>query len=267
MNKARFVECVKGLGKLYVVYGSFDNQVPALRAAGINSPESVRDASYVRLRGKTQNYTRTCHAPVCAKDSPVIIARISPALSKQGMLKAMVEAHRANQYPVLDSDKSIYREWEAIANQDKRLNPAKRRAIILPQRGEYRIHRDSDEAKFFWQDMRKPYFKEKVNGDSVPAWQIPVNAVDSANGTIVNYIGFGRSGNGSCLVFRLRYLDCSDGEAFGVLRGSAEGALQKTEKVFLYTPAHLKVLRRILHNQGITGDLERRIVDSIKTEQ
>ena len=266
MKKANFVEHVEGLGDVYVVYDLFDNQVQALKDAGIEVPESVRDASYVRLHGKSQEYTRTCHAPICAKDSPVIIARVSPAIGKPEMLKAMVNAHIVNQYPILDSDKSIYREWLQIAEQDKGLRPEKRRAIILPQRVDYRIHRDSDEAEFFWQDTRKEYFKEKVNGDSIQVWQIPIDVVDSINGTIVNFVGFDWPVDGSGLSFRGRCLGCGGG-AFGVLKKTSEAGLQKPLQVFLYTSEHLNVLSEALHKEGIIGDLEKRIVESVKRGQ
>lgn len=131
------------------------------------------------------------------------------------MLTAMVNAHRNNQYPVFA--KEIFGDWEKVTEQDKRLRPEKRRAIVLPHRTDYRIHRDSDEARFFWQDTRKIYFKEKVIGDSVPAWQIPTSVVDSTDGTIVNYVGFVGSEIESDLNFRDKNLDYSYA-AFGLLR-------------------------------------------------
>ena len=216
MNKAQFVEDIEGLGKLYVAYGSFDIQVQSLKERGIEIPASVRDASYARLHGKSQDYTRTCHASICTKNSPVIIARVSPAIKSPKMLKTMVEAHSNSRYPVFDEDKSIYREWERIAKQDKRLNPGKARAIMLSKREDYRIHKDSEEAIFFWQDTRKEYFKQKVNGYSVPVLQIPVDVVDSTDGTIVNYVGFGRFGSGSYLDFGGRDLLSYSGGAFGM---------------------------------------------------
>lgn len=219
MAKAKFVEHVEGLGALYVVYAPFDKQVSALKEAGIESPESVRDASWVRLHSKFQAYVRTCHAPICAKDSPVIIARVSPAIGKPEMLETIVRAHRKFHYPVFDNDKSIYAQWEKIAKQDagKKI-PEERRAIILPQRGDYRMHRDSDEAKFLWQDTREAYFKEKIREDNVVVWQIPTNAIDSQDGTIVNYVSFDRPERGSALGFRGRYLNYVNSRAFGVLK-------------------------------------------------
>ena len=112
MARTETFEYVKGLGEVHRSYAPLIKQLNDFKADKVDLV-SVRDAAYIRVNGKNREYTRTCHAPICAKDSPVIIARISPAIGNPKMLKAMVDAHRANKYPVLDPDKSIYREWEA----------------------------------------------------------------------------------------------------------------------------------------------------------
>ncbi len=170
------------------------------RAIGIETPISIRDCSYIRLNltGITDAGTLTCHAPICAKDSPTIVAKISPLIAKIEMADKLVDAHRKKEYCIFDDDKSIYAEWEKIAREDKREKPEEQRAIILDTRENFEIHKDSDLAKFFWEDTREDYFEKCLRREDVlsgknliPCWQIPVKIIDSANGTIINSIKIG----------------------------------------------------------------------------
>jgi len=267
MAKTEVLEYVKGIGEVHRSYDPFDKQLADLREDGIKSPVSVRDAAYIRVHGHNTNYTRTCHAPVCAKDSPVIVARMSLLVKNMEMAEQAVQAHRNSQYPVVDDDFRIYAQWEKIAKQDAVKAPEKRRAIILPQRGNYRINRDSDEARFFFQDtIHTPnsdndYFVKFVKGDSIPVLQIPVSAVDSANGTIVNYVGFDGPEVESNLYFRGRNLDV-DYRALGV-RKSAEGTSQKNSAVLLYTQRELtqtlSILEEIRQGKVRISDLKGKV--------
>ena len=207
MSTPEKIEHVKGLGDVYRSYAPFNQQIRNLNEIGIKAPVSVRGASYERLHGDNIEGTRTCHAPVCAKDSPTIIVRMSPLIKDLEMAEQAVSAHKNSQYPVFDKDNSIYHKYEEIAIADKDKNPEKRRAIILPERNDYGIHRDSEEAGFFWQGTRKPYFERFVSGDTVPCWQISTDKIDSANGTIINYVWFNRPDYESNLNFRNRNLN------------------------------------------------------------
>ena len=220
MTKTEFVEHLKGLGDVYISYAPFTKQIEDFNNKGIKIV-SVRDASYIRLHGNNRDYTRTCHAPVCTKDSPTIVARISPLIENLEMAGQAVDVHRNNPYCVFDNEKHIYAQFEKIAEEDKNKSPEERRAIILPEREDYRIHRDSDEAMFFWQGTRKDYFNKFVSGDTdtVPCRQISIDDVDSANGTIINYIGFSSPVVESGLCFRGRNLNNDIKlRALGVLR-------------------------------------------------
>ncbi len=233
MVRARLLETVKGLGDVYVAYTSFNKQLSALRRIGIQYPISVRDDSYLRLHGiseDAQTGTRTCHAPIYVKDSPTIVARVSPAFEDEKMAKAMVAAHRNNQYLTLPG-KEVYNHWEKIVEEDKKKNPKNRRAMFLSQRVDYCINQDADESVFFWQDQRKCYFKEKVPPiGSVNIWQIAQNTVDTQEGTIVNYTWFSSVEYGSALNFRLQDLDC-DNTALGVLTPEASAAAEPAKLV------------------------------------
>lgn len=247
MVEAKYIETIKRLGKVYVSEASFDKQLGALREIGIKYPISVRDASYARLYGENEIsklYTRTCHAPICAKDSPTIIARISPLISNSEMASKAVEAHRNNQYPVFDNNFSIYGKWEKIAKKDKNKKPENMSAIILDDRNDYRIDKDSREARFFWKDTREDYFKNKVSESSVLIWQISVNSIDSAKGTIINYIGFNWSENESYLNFGDWNLN-DDYGTLGVLCASAEGARpsKNSKETKIRTPSLTEILK------------------------
>ena len=232
---------IEGLGEIYRIYAPFDKQLKAFRELEIKAPVSVRDASLIRINGKSTEGTRTCHAPVYLKDSPTIIARISPLVKNLEMAKKAVDFHRKINYPVFDT--SIYAQWEKIAKQDKGKKPEKRRAIVLPERNDFEIHRDSEEAGFFWQDKRGEYFKRFVPSDKVKVYQIDLKDVDSSNGTIINYVWFGSPGGGSGLLLGGRVLG-GDG-AFGVLEKTPQGT-QKISRELPYTKSQIeRELKRI----------------------
>ena len=86
MAEAELLEYVKGLGDIYSVSAPFDAQHYALRDVGIKTPISVRDASFARLHGNDQGYTRTCHGVIWAKDLPTIVARVSPLVDDHNLL-------------------------------------------------------------------------------------------------------------------------------------------------------------------------------------
>ena len=245
---------VKGLGEIHRINAPFVVQLGAFREIGIKAPVSVRDTSLIRLSGKSTEGTRTCHAPVYLKNSPTIVARMSPLVRNLGMAQKAVNAHKSSEYPVFGS--SIYAQWEKIAKQDKGKKPEKRRAIILPERKDFDIHRDSDEAEFFWQDKRKEYFKRFVSADKVIAYQIDPETVDSQDGAIVNYLWFSYPVYGSDLLLGDWSLDIDYG-AFGVLEKTSEAGLQKISGNLVrhYTQREAKKYTNILQDvmSGKTG--------------
>lgn len=251
---------IEGLGEIHRIYAPFTEQLEVFRKMGIKAPVSIRDASLIRIRGKSIEGTRTCHAPIYLKDSPTIIARISPLVKNLEMAKKAVDAHRNNNYPVFDT--SIYAQWEKIAKQDKGKKPEKRRAIVLPERNNFRIHRDSEEAEFFWQDKRNEYFKRFVPSDKVKVYQIDLKDVDSSNGTIINYVWFDFPEVGSALVLGDWILDYGNG-AFGVLEKTSSAGAQKIlgNLVRPYTQREAKkyidILQKVMSGKAGTSKLEK----------
>jgi hypothetical protein len=215
MEKPQFLEYVEGLGKIYVNSNPLDEQLKAFREQGIKHPISIRDTAYLRLNRKHNQGTRTCHAPIYAdKKAPVIIARVSPLVTNLRNTKRAVQAHLKNQYPVFD--KEVYEKWEAIAKQEQNLEPEKRKAIFLSQRGDYQINKNSDEAKFFFKDIREDYFN-LIKRDKINIWNIDPKTIDSQDEAIINYLWFPSVAYGSELNLRDRNLDYDD-RAFGVLQ-------------------------------------------------
>jgi hypothetical protein len=223
MESLQSIVRIKGLGNVYLFIGPFDIEIEIFNSIGIKYPVSVYQDSLIRLKerklgldSRLQLGTRTCHAPVYAKDSPTIIAMISPAMTDLGLCRKLVEAHRITTHFIADHDKSIYAHWEKIAKADKNKKPKNRRAIILPERGDFKIHKYSDEAKAFFKSARIPYFKEFVEEDYVSVSQINEKFVDSQKGTVLNYVQFDSLSDGSELRCDNITLDVGYG-VFGVL--------------------------------------------------
>ncbi len=254
MTEAKLIENVEGLGDIYLIEKPFDKQLDVFNKIGIKYPTSVRDTSYLRLKGNCRLGTRTCHAPIYAKDSRVIIARVSPLVTNLEMAEKAVQAHRNNNYSVFD--KSIYGKWEKIAQNDKTKKPENRNAIFLSERNDYKIHEDSDEARFLFQDTRKDYFNKFVLRDSIQSCQINPETVDSQDGTIVNYLWFGGPGGSSYLDFRDRDLYFHL-RAFGVLKKASEAGSKKFSS-FSYNQVEY-ALKIVLGKEGLTG-LEKKII-------
>jgi len=241
MEKATLVRYVKGLGDIYSIEKPFDEQLNILNKIGIKYPISVRDTAYLRLKGKYHLGTRTCHAPIYTKNSPTIIARVSPLVEDLEMAKKAVQAHKNNEYFIFDKD--VYGKWEKIAQTDKTKRPENRRAIFLSERNDYKIHKDSDEARFLFQDTRKDYFNEFVSGGSIQSWQIDSKKVDSHDGTIINYLWF----YSLVVVSVLDFGDWSlgyDGRALGVLMKASEAGSRKN---LSYRQRELDRIKKIIN--------------------
>ena len=193
MTEIIFTEYVQGLGEVYRACAPLDEQIRTFNQERLSFVD-VRDTSLIRLNGKNRGYTRTCSAPIYRKDSRVIVARTSPLITNLEMALFAVNRHRISNYAVFDD--SVYSYWEKIIKEDKGKRPEDRRAIFLSSRDDFEIDKESDEARFFWRDTRERYFNEFAN--EIHCLQIPVDIVDSSNGTIVNHVWFGNAS--SCTI-------------------------------------------------------------------
>src|SRR3989338_4094595 len=146
-NKMDTIE-IKGLGKVGMVCNSFDKQLKEFKEAGAKFPYvmDVRNMAYMRLNKGLIDGARTCHAPIYAKDSPIIIARVSPLIKDFKMAEQAVKANKKNQYFVTENTE-VYDKYARIAEKDKSKDPEKRMALILSRKETYCINPNSEEAQ------------------------------------------------------------------------------------------------------------------------
>ncbi|MBL7148166.1 MAG: hypothetical protein ISS82_05050 [Nanoarchaeota archaeon] len=230
MAKVERLERIKGLGTPLRCYAPFDEQSDSLKKAGAKYPYimSIKEIVNMRRKGGPLESTRTCSAPVQAKDSPNIIAMVSPLIEDLDLAKQEVQAHRYRNYFVTE-DKTIYDKLYSQAEEDKTKKPEERRAIILPEKGNYLIKPDTEEAKFILGKVQRPYFDEfvKTRGlEGITFYPINEDFVNAQNGTTINYLWFRLPDDDSGLdgYWVLNY----DYGAFGVLKETSKDGSQKS---------------------------------------
>ena len=241
---------VKGLGEIKVCSASFDKQIISLKNAGAKFPYiiSARDTAYMRLNDGLKDGTRTCHAPIYAKDSPIILAMVSPLISNLKMAKKAVEANRNNEY-FATKDTEIYDKYAKIAETDKNKEPEKRKAIFLPEKEKFTIEKNSEAARTLFQDVRAQYFDEFVS-NGINFYPINEEIVNKQKGTTINYLWFWHPDDGSGLVGYGRVLSLVSG-AFGVLKETSEAG---SRSKLPYSSKEIKALQKIA--EGVkTGEL------------
>src|SRR3989344_5685689 len=190
---------IKGLGKVGIEYALFDIQLNKFKEAGTKFPYvmDVRNIAYMRLNEGPKDEARTCHAPIYAKDSPIIIAKVSPLIKDFKMAEQAVKSNRNNQY-FTTNDTEIYNKYAKIAEKDKSKDPEKRRALILPSKEIYLIKPDSEEAQALFKDTRKEYF-ETFCKNGINFYPVNKDFVNNQKGSLVEYLWFGYPDIGSDL--------------------------------------------------------------------
>jgi len=220
------IQEIKGLGKVGIVYKSFDIQLNKFKEAGAKFPYvmDVRNIAYMRINKGPKDGARTCHAPIYAKDSPIIIARVSPLIKDFKMAEQAVKANRNGNYFVTE-DTEIYDKYAEIAEKDKNKDPEKRMALILPSKEKYLIKPNSEEAQALFKDTRKEYF-ETFCKNGINFYPLDKDFVDRQKGSLVEYLWFGHPGYDSDLDGYYRDLNL-DSRAFGVLSETSEAGSKK----------------------------------------
>src|SRR3989344_1626267 len=217
---------VKGLGKVGIVYNSFDKQLKEFKEAGAKFPYvmDVRNMAYMRLNKGLIDGARTCHAPIYAKDSPIIIARVSPLIKDFKMAEQAVKANRNRNYFVTENTE-VYDKYAEIAEKDKSKDPEKRMALILPSKKRYIISPNSEEAQALFKDTEKEYF-ETFCKNGINFYPVDKDFVNKQKGSLVEYLWFGHPNSDSGLDDGSRGL-WGDGLAFGVLSETSEAGSKK----------------------------------------
>ena len=190
MVKVEKLGNIEGLGNIVSCYAPFDEQLKLLEKAGARFPYvmSVEQMACMRLNGGPLDPARTCLAPVQAKNSPVILAMVSPLIENPDMAEQVVHSYRNRNYFVT-KNKNIYDKLYAKAEEDRTKEPEKRRAIILPEKGNYLIEPDSEEAESIFRKVQKDYFT-KFAKKGVTFYPIREDFVNEQNGTVINYLWF-----------------------------------------------------------------------------
>src|SRR3989344_7649688 len=244
-NKMDTIE-IKGLGKVGMVCNSFDKQLKALDKAGAKFPYvmDVRNIAYMRLNKGPEDGARTCHAPIYAKDSPIILVRVSPLIKDFKMAEQAVKSNRNGNYFVTN-DTEVYDKYAKIAEKDKSKNPEKRLALILPSKEKYIISPNSEEAQALFKDTGKEYF-ETFCKNGINFYPVNKDFVNSKKGSLVEYLWFRHPDFDSGL-------DGDDGDlsndvsAFGVLSKTSEAGSKKIPE---------SKLLKILKEEGLTTERE-----------
>jgi len=271
MATAELIKSIEDLGEIYQAIAPFEQQLRAFKDQGIKRPYavSVRDASFIRLNSGLNGWTRTCHAPICAKNEPYVLVRHSPVAMNLRLVKQATKTHANGKWFYQPRDFWKNSAEQAKTDEKKFPNdPEKRKAIIIPEKLDFDVTSDSDIARFLWQDTREDYFNQKVSGNSVRMYNFNKEVADSQedNTCIVNYLWFGRPGGGSGLGCWYRDL-CDSSRAFGVLKKAAEGSRAPRKKdsereklEFHYKPRELdreiKRLGKISQGKVKISDLE-----------
>ena len=230
---------IKGLGKVGIEYAPFDIQLKKFKEAGAKFPYvmDVRNMAYMRLNKGPKDGARTCHAPIYAKDSPIIIARVSPLIKDFKMAEQAVEANRNNQY-FTTNDTEIYDKYAKIAEKDKSKEPEERMALMLPSKENYLIKPNSEEAQALFKDTGEEYF-ETFCKNGINFYPLDKNFINKQKGSLVEYLWFGHPVSGSDLYGDDRSLG-SDNRAFGVLSETSEAGSKKI------VPYSLKSLNKVI---------------------
>jgi len=258
---------IKGLGKVGIVYNSFDKQLKEFKEAGAKFPYvmDIRNMAYMRLNKGSKDGARTCHAPIYAKDSPIIIARVSPLIKDFKMAEQAVKANRNGNYFVTN-DTEVYDKYAEIAEKDKSKDPKKRSAFILPSKESsfilpskesYLIRQNSEEAQALFKDTKEEYF-ETFCKNGINFYPVSKDFVNNQKGSLVESLWFWRPSDDSGLDGYNKYL-YNDYGAFGLLLETSEAGSKKICKT--YTKEQIL---ESLNKEGIGGDLEKRVLKHLK---
>jgi hypothetical protein len=258
MEKLPVLANIKDLGIIVEARNDFYKELNQLKEdrASLISP---RDEAYARLQtrgkeniGKEYGTWTTAGFEYIKGELPIL--RLNSRLLNPNLAKQAVEANINGNYFSTDSTKE-YELSLKQAQKDKNKDPIERNVIILPSRNNFRIsgkeNREISEA--ILKDQAEPYFE--LNNSPITVYPVSSETVDNQNGTILTQLWFRNLGGGSGFLGSGRYLG-GDSVARGV---RLERETQKISEGYT-----TKQISKILKKEGITGDLERRIISNLK---
>jgi len=253
--EANLIGKLKDSREIYEVCASLDKQIPAFERAGIKHPflASPDEVALIRLDKLSNDWSRTCMAPVKVKGKPTILTAISPFMNPI-MAAIAVDFHKKNQYPTLPEISYELLETEAKAQSS--LTPEDRTTHILEGKadsgGKFYLTPEMDDSRFILKKHVQRYFGQ-FKHSQIPFFDLPDDA--SKGQAFVNYLWFSGPRDGSGLSARYRGL--GDGlRAFGV-RGktSKAGSQNSGYNLTNIRNASDEAIKQTLGEMNITGML------------
>ena len=260
MEKLPVLANIKDLGIILEACNEFDKGLNLLKSneARLISP---RDEAYARLQtkgkenlGKEYGTWTTAGFEYIKGELPIL--RLNSRLLNPNLAKQAVEANRNGNYFSTDSTKE-YELSLKQAQKDKNKDPMDRSVIILPSRNNFRISckENKEISEAILKDQAEPYFE--LNNGPITVYPVSSETVDKQNGTILTQLWFGNLVSGSAF----------DGYRFLVISNRVRGVRLEHETQKISEGYTTKQISKILKKEGITGDLERRILSNLKQIQ
>ena len=131
-------------GTVYRVVAPLDKQLDSFRKLGIVTLVTPEQVAQIRLANISNDWSRTNVAPIARKGARTILAKDSP-LMNPWLARAAVMAHRNGEYLEMQG---AYDVAESIAKEDNGLEPEDRRAIIVPQDGDFQLSPEMELSRF-----------------------------------------------------------------------------------------------------------------------
>ena len=222
-------EVVEGIGRVFYKFGTAEQQIAHFTGKGIQVPffADTRDMIDLRLARKedaNQLYGRTSIVPVAVVEEQTILSRIIGPILLPGMAATVQELHRQGKY--LELPRGFYDSLRGIAEYEEKqgIVPEERTVVVLAEKGDHYLKKDSVQAMFVGGVHSGRYLTEFGHAEGFKVWDL--SSEDLAEDKCrVNYLWSFVPAVVSGLDLGNRGL-CGDYRAFGVLRGTAEGSSQ-----------------------------------------
>lgn len=256
---------VKNLGRvLYYDQGSFDVSLGAIKNKGADII-TAKQLAYARMqRNKTHSlsqngsYIKEGSLFVPKAEHKRYLLRESLVLENP---EAVVQAHRAGKECSLGENFDVVKYLETLP---------KGSYLVLDNLKPVSTEGFGDDEKMVWLfgELAKDYglFLNKAGVKQTGFYFYTDNdsGIDAQKQPFANQAWLHRVDNDSNVYGNDRDLHY-DGRVRGVLVLPAkQAALEKQPTQVLYTPKHIVALKKVLHKEGISGDLEARIVSGLK---
>jgi hypothetical protein len=204
---------IDGIGDVYRSLAPLDMQIESFAKVEVPYPYLVssRETIELRLRDFSNDWTRTCVAPIAVHGEPTVLYNFSPWMN-QAMASIAVDAHKRGVYPKLPRE--FYESVRLIAESEENIEPEYRTAFIVSARGDIKLTPQMDETKFLLGERAKEYFRKNEH----KIIRLVNLSSSSERECAVNYLWIDGPRDGSCIVCNDHGLNYTNGQAFALLR-------------------------------------------------